>query len=164
MPRTRDAKHRLPPEAESSALRLRKLINPPGPTVKRRRVPGSGRRKGGANHIPKYTQAVILEALHTYGKNGTGRGGIIGLLHGAFRQDIRHAISLLITITPKILEQNITRTAEVLLSIEDVDRSLRQAGLPTTSEVFRLDWRGSDPVEEDTEGELATEAESAPSK
>ena len=39
------------------------------------------------------------------------------------------------------------------MTVQQLDESLRQAGLPTTSEVFRLDFRG-DPVEDVTEAEV----------
>ena len=88
-----------------------------------------------------------MEALHTYGEDGSGRGGVIGLLHGAFREDIKHAISLLIAITPKLLEQNITRTDITYKTIAELDADLASHGLPTSHEVFRLDF-STGPVEE----------------
>jgi hypothetical protein len=153
MPRLRQ---RIPSETDSPASRLRKVINP-GPSAKRQRVPGSGRRPGTSNQIPRHTQALILEALHTYGEDGSGRGGVIGLLHGAFRQDIKHAINLLVAITPKILEQNITRTDVIYKTIAELDEDLAKHGLPTSHEVFRLDF-STGPIEEAEILELAPES------
>jgi hypothetical protein len=124
---------------------VRKIINS-SPPAKGQRVPGSGRRTGTSNQIPRYTQALILEALHTYGKDGSGRGGVIGLLHGAFREDIKHAISLLIAITPKLLEQSV-RAEVIYRTIAEVDSELASHGLPTSHEIFKIDFGGSDSTE-----------------
>ena len=159
MPRTR-APNRLPSETDSPALRLRKVINP-GPPAKRQRVPGSGRRPGTSNQIPRHTQGLILEALHTYGEDGSGRGGVIGLLHGAFRQDIKHAVNLLIAVTPKLLEQNITRTDITYKTLAELDADLASHGLPTSQEVFKLSFKSSDPTEAD-EAELLESAPEPP--
>ena len=42
-------------------------------------------------------------------------------------------------------------------ALEQLDESLRQAGLPASREIFSLDFRGPDPVEAITEAEVVTE-------
>jgi hypothetical protein len=139
MPRLRQ---RILPEIADASSQLRQVINPPkqGP-AKGERL--GGRPKGGANHFSKYSQAVILEALETFGRDGRGKDGIIGFIHRALHEDVRHGVSLLLGITPKLLEANIIRKTEVSFqSVEDLDRDLAAHGLPPTREIFALDYHG----------------------
>jgi hypothetical protein len=154
MPRLRE---RIPTEADSPASRLRKTINPGRPT-KGQRIPGSGRRRGQPNHIPKYSQAVILEALETFGRDGRGKDGIIGFIHRALHEDVKHGISLLLGITPKLLEASIVRTEVRIETVQQLDASLQAVGLPPTNqlfngEVFKLDYQGAVVPEEDNNQE-----------
>jgi hypothetical protein len=106
-----------------------------------------------SNHIPRYSQAVILEALHTFGEDGRGRNGIIGLIHRAIREDVKHAIHLLVAITPKLLEHNITRTEVHFTTIEQLDAELAKQGLPPTQQIFAVDFRGT-PASDVAESEV----------
>jgi hypothetical protein len=57
-------------------------------------------------------------------------------------------VSLLIAITPKILEQNITRTEMTFKTLAEVDSELMARGLPTSQEIFKLDFSGSSEPDE----------------
>ena len=57
---------------------------------------------------------------------------------------------------PRQSHVDVTRNEQVLLTVEDLDRSLIASGLPPTRQVFGLDFRG-DPVEDATEAELVGE-------
>jgi hypothetical protein len=71
---------------------------------------------------------------------------------------LRKAIPLLSIIVPRQLSADIRKTEVQLLSLEQLDETLRAAGLPVSSaETFRLDYRGSDPVEEATEAEYVAD-------
>ena len=55
-------------------------------------------------------------------------------------------------VCPKAIEASIRHEEQVLLSVEDLDRSLVQAGLPKSQEIFRLDYKGT-PIDAE-EGEV----------
>jgi hypothetical protein len=146
MPRLRE---RILPESADASSQLRQVINPPKQGAAKGKRLG-GRPKGGANLINKYSQAVILEALETFGEDGRGRNGIIGLIHRAVREDVKHAISLLIAITPKLLEHNITKKTEVTFqTIAELDADLRAHGLPESKEIFAISYKNSGPSDDE---------------
>jgi hypothetical protein len=98
---------------------------------------------------------VILEALQTFGRDGRGKDGIIGLIHRAIRADVKHAITLLTAITPKLLEANIVRTEVTYRTIAELDAGLAQLGLPRTAAIFDLDYStGQDEESEPIEAEI----------
>jgi len=73
-------------------------------------------------------------------------------------QDHRLAVAMMALVCPKAIDA-VVRHEPVLVTVEDLDRSLAAAGLPTSSEVFKLDFRGPDPVEDVTEAELVESKE-----
>ncbi len=147
MPRTR-APNRIPAEADSPALRLRKIINP-GRPAKRQRVPGSGRRKGGQNIISRSTRQCILEGL-TIAGNTMGDQGVVSYVTQAALADFRHGIALLGMITPRQADVTITR-APAPVTLAELDAELARMNLPPMREVFAVDFRGSPNPDDEAE-------------
>ncbi len=66
--------------------------------------------------------------------------------------DYRLGVAMMSLVCPKAIDATV-RHEPVLVTVEDLDRSLVAAGLPTSNEVFKLDYRG-DPAESVTEAEI----------
>ena len=69
--------------------------------------------------------------------------------------DHRLGVAMMALVCPKPLDVTVHHEP-VLVSVEDLDRSLNAAGLPSTAEVFKISYdRG--PVEDIAEAELVAE-------
>jgi hypothetical protein len=107
-----------------------------------------GRRRGSVNRTTKSSREAIIQAL-----NECDPDGMVGTIKKLVRKNLDNVIPLLQLVTPK--QADVTfRNETPLLTIEQLDESLRAAGLPVTAEAFKLDFRGPDPVEEVTEADL----------
>ena len=107
-----------------------------------------GRRKGSVNRTTKSSREAIITAL-----NESDPDGMVGTIKKLIRKNLDNVIPLLQLVTPKQADISF-RHETPLLTIADLDESLRLAGLPVTAEAFKLDFRGPDPVEDVTEAEL----------
>jgi hypothetical protein len=112
----------------------RQLVNPTGGKRPKR---GGGRAKGQQNIISRSVRQSILEGINRAG--GGGPEGVVRYVHAAAKESYRYGIAMLALVTPKAVEA-VVRHEEVLLSIEDLDRSLVEAGLPPTREIFHLGY------------------------
>ena len=109
-----------------------------------------GRRKGAVNRTTKSSREAIITAL-----NESDPDGMVGTIKKLIRKNLDNVIPLLQLVTPK--QADITfRDETPLLTIEQLDESLRQAGLPVTRQVFALDY-SSDADTEVTEAEVVAE-------
>jgi hypothetical protein len=126
------------------------------------RAKSGGRAPGEPNRISKYSQTVILEALETFGRDGKGKDGVIGFLHRAFHEDVKHGVNLLIAITPKLLEANIIKAELHFQTIAELDQDLAKAGLPPSKEIFALDFKGTEPIEQPHNEQLSEERDQKP--
>ena len=149
MPRTRDP-NRTPPKSESVGLKVRKLVR------KGHRVPGSGRAKGKPNYLSTSTRLAIIQGLSEY-----AGGDLVDYVRWLAQWPAIGA-DLLKTITPRELAvaASITRTDVVYKTIAELDQDLAQHGLPTSHEIFKLDY-GSTVLDADevVPGEAFTEVE-----
>ena len=74
---------------------------------------------------------------------------MVGFCLAAIRKDIRNGVTMLAMITPKQVDATITRTDVVYRTLADLDSNLATLGLPTSSEIFKLDYAG-DTIEADS--------------
>ena len=80
---------------------------------------------------------------------------MVGTIKKLIRKNLDNVIPLLQLVTPK--QADITfRDETPLLTIEQLDESLRQAGLPVTRQVFALDYSRM-PTPRSTEAEVVAE-------
>ena len=112
-----------------------------------------GARKGMLNVVTRTIREGIIEGLHRAG----GVGGVADYVCRVALEDPKLGVQMMALVVPRQAHVEVTRNEVQLLTVQQLDESLRQAGLPTTSEVFRLDYRG-DPVEDATEAEIFAEA------
>jgi hypothetical protein len=70
-------------------------------------------------------------------------------------QDYRLAVAMMSLVCPKAIDATV-RHEQVLLTLEDVDRSLAANGLPASHEIFRISY-ASDTATEPTEAEVVGE-------
>ena len=101
-----------------------------------------GRAKGTPNYTTRLSREAIVEALCAYGEDGKGKNAMVGFCLAAIRKDIRNGIIMLQMITPKQVDATITRTDVVYRTLADLDSNLATLGLPTSSEIFKLDYAG----------------------
>jgi hypothetical protein len=112
--------------------------------------PARGRAKGQPNYTTRLSREAITEALCAYGSDGRGKDGMVGFCLAAIRKDIRNGVTMLNMITPRHVDATITRTDVIYKTIAQLDQDLAQAGLPTSGEVFQIDYKGTsvlDPAE-----------------
>ena len=55
-------------------------------------------------------------------------------------QDHRLAVAMLGLVCPKAIDATVRHEQQMLLSVEDLDRSLASVGLPSSREIFQLDY------------------------
>src|SRR6478672_3910622 len=109
-----------------------------------------GRRKGAVNRTTKSSREAIIQAL-----NEADPDGMVGTIKKLIRKNLDNVIPLLQLVTPK--QADVTfRNETPLLTIDQLDESLRLAGLPVTRQVFALDY-SSDADTEVTEAEIVAE-------
>jgi hypothetical protein len=138
MPRLR----RIPSELAHPDDRRRHLINPTG--GKRKKL--GGRAKGTANLISRSVRESIIEGLARAG--GGGPEGVVRYVTAAAKADYKYGIALMSLVCPKAIEANIRHEQATLVTIEDLDIELQKAGLPPSSEIFKVDYKGSQTPEE----------------
>src|SRR6476659_3017264 len=97
-----------------------------------RRFGGSGR--GQQNIVSRDVRSAIVAGL-----NAAGGGNMADLVTKIALQDHRLAVAMMALVCPKAIDA-VVRHEPVLVTVEDLDRSLAAAGLPTSSEVFKLDF------------------------
>ena len=90
-----------------------------------------------------------------------GPRGIVSYVTQAALADFKNGIQLLSMITPRSADLHVTHAAAPV-TIEELDEQLAQLNLPPMRELYAVDYRGSDPVE-DTTAEIL-EAEEAAKK
>jgi hypothetical protein len=103
-----------------------------------------GRARGEPNVVTRTIRESVVEGINRAG--GGGPEGVVQYAEQAARKDYRYGIAMLQLVVPKAIEATVRHEEQVLLTVEDLDESLRQAGLPPTKEIFALDYRG-DPAE-----------------
>lgn len=107
----------------------------------------NGRAKGTPNYTTRLSREAIVEALCAYGENGKGKNAMVGFCLAAIRKDIRNGVTMLQMITPKQVDATITRTDVTYRTLAELDADLRSHGLPTSQEVFKLDYKGSTAID-----------------
>jgi hypothetical protein len=120
----------------------------PGPnprdTKPGQRFPGSGRQKGRANYTTRLTREAIIEGLSICG----GKDGLVGFVVKAIKKDIRNGVTMLGMVTPRQVDAHVTHTEIAFQTVAELDADLVKNGLPKSSEIFRLDFKGTQPIEE----------------
>lgn len=101
------------------------------------------------NYSTRLSREAIVEALCAYGEDGQGKNAMVGFCLAAIRKDIRNGVTMLNMITPKQVDAIITRTDITYRTIQDVDTALANHGLPTSQEIFKLDYHGSAAIDAD---------------
>jgi hypothetical protein len=142
----------VPSEDESADSRVRRAVRA---TKRGERYPGSGRKKGQANTLTRFSRDAIIEGLSRYGSDGKGKDGLVGFVLAAVRKDLRNGVTMLGMVTPKQVDAVITRGEVTYTTIAELDADLAKHGLPVSSEIFKIDYRGTS-VPEAEEAEIVT--------
>ena len=110
-----------------------------------------GRRKGIPNRTTKSSREAIIQALNECDP----KDGMVGVIKKLVRKNLDNVLPLLQLITPRTADISFRNEAPIL-TIAQLDEFLRLAGLPSTRQVFALDY-SSEPDE-------VVEAEVSPPK
>jgi hypothetical protein len=105
-----------------------------------------GRTKGQQNALSRNVREQIIAGL-----NAAGGGNMANYVTRVALADHRLGVAMMSLVCPKAIEANIRHEEQVFVSVEDLDRSLTEAGLPPTKEIFALDYG---PREQDEEAEV----------
>ena len=109
----------------------------------------NGKRKAPINYSTRLSREAIVEALCAYGEDGKGKNAMVGFCLASICYDIRNGVTMLNMITPKQVDAIITRTDITYRTIQDVDSALANHGLPSSQEIFKLDYHGSAAIDPD---------------
>jgi hypothetical protein len=109
-----------------------------------------GREKGTPNVITRSVREAIIAGLNAAG----GPEGMIAYVTRVALEDYRLGVAMMALVCPR--QADVTfRSEPVLMSVEDLDRSLIEAGLPPTKQIYGLDFKGTaGPIEEAEEAEI----------
>jgi hypothetical protein len=120
--------------------RLAKQLSEYDGRSKKRHKPHNmhGRPKGVPNQISRLTREAIFEGLSRCG----GREGMVGFVIKATTENIRNGVAMLNMITPRIVDAVVTHNDMIFKSLAEVDTALAARGLPTSQEIFKLDYKG----------------------
>jgi hypothetical protein len=120
--------------------RLAKQLSEYDGRSKKRHKPHNmnGRPKGQPNNISRLTREAIFEGLSRCG----GREGMVGFVIKATNENIKNGVAMLNMITPRIVDAVVTHNDMIFQSLAEVDTALAARGLPTSQEIFKLDYRG----------------------
>jgi hypothetical protein len=99
----------------------------------------TGRAKGAPNNISRLTREAIFDGLSRCG----GHEGMVGFVIRATEDNLKNGVAMLNMITPRIVDAVITRHDVIFQTIAEVDKELASHGLPTSQEIFKLDYKGS---------------------
>jgi ethanolamine utilization protein EutP (predicted NTPase) len=91
----------------------------------------------------------ILRGIASHGVDGKGTGGIAGAVYRAVADNSKNAVSLLNAIVPREVAATITRTDVTYKTISELDQDLARAGLPSSREIFQLDFKDSSTPEDE---------------
>jgi hypothetical protein len=108
-----------------------------------------GRTKGQQNVVTRTIREGIIAGLNA----ARGVGGVADYVAKVALEDYRLGVAMMSLVCSRQAHVDVTRNDEVLLTIEDLDRSLVASGLPKSSEIFKIDYRGT-PVPEAEEAEI----------
>jgi len=110
--------------------------------------------RGQPNVVTRSVREGIIAGLNAAG----GVGGVADYVTKVALQDHRLGVAMMSLVVPRQANIDVTRNEQMLVTIEDLDRSLLASGLPMTREIFALDFsRGEDT----TEAEVVAEEEAA---
>jgi hypothetical protein len=79
-----------------------------------------------------------------HGSDGAGRDGLIGYVYACAKADLQLGAKLLMCIAPRQIDATITRNETIYKTIEELDQDLVQRGLPSSREIFKLDFAPSE--------------------
>src|SRR6476659_5059213 len=152
MPKLRPAPEKAPEEYRPSSQ-----VEPRPPReypFKPGRSKTGGRVRGQPNVVTRSVREGIIAGLNAAG----GVGGVADYVTKVALQDHRLGVAMMSLVVPRQANIDVTRNEQMLVTIEDLDRSLLASGLPMTREIFALDFsRGEDT----TEAEVVAEEEAA---
>jgi hypothetical protein len=98
----------------------------------------NGRTRGQPNNISRLTREAIFEGLSRCG----GREGMVGFVIKATNENIKNGVAMLNMITPRIVDAIVTHNDMIFKTLAEVDTELAARGLPTSQEIFKLDFKG----------------------
>jgi hypothetical protein len=123
---------------ETQEQRINRKLDELGPHVRPTWDDHPGRPKGKVNNISRLTREAIFEGLSRCG----GREGMVGFVIRATEDNIKNGVAMLNMITPRIVDALVTHNDMIFQSLAEVDTALAARGLPTSQEIFKLDYRG----------------------
>jgi hypothetical protein len=147
----------VPTEVVHPDAQRRQLINPTGG----KRQKHGGRTKGRANLITRSVRESIIEGLSRAG--GGGPEGVVNYVRRVALEDSRLGVAMLSLVAPRQAHVEVVRNEQMLVTIEDLNASLIKAGLPTSREIFALDFCG-DAVADVAEAEVVYEEDTTNKK
>jgi hypothetical protein len=133
-------KKSITPEGMARQARLEKQLKPKRYQANGRHKvenPHGGRLKGQPNNISRLTREAIFEGLSRCG----GREGMVGFVIRATEDNIKNGVAMLNMITPRIVDAVVTHNDMIFQSLAEVDTALAARGLPTSQEIFKLDYK-----------------------
>ena len=130
-----------PPDAPSDANKFKKGHKKLG-----------GRVSGQPNVVTRSVRESIIAGLNAAG----GPQGMAAYVTRVALEDPKLGVAMMALVCPKAIEATVRHEDQVLLSVEQLDESLRQAGLPPSKEIFALDFKGTS-VPEPEEAEVVDE-------
>jgi hypothetical protein len=80
---------------------------------------------------------------------------MVGFVIKATNENIKNGVAMLNMITPRIVDAVVTHNDMIFQSLAEVDTALAARGLPTSQEIFKLDYKG------DTDDDMVIENEIA---
>ncbi len=128
------------------------VVSAPGAKQFRQQLAAKARaakkgKKVAPNYSTRLAREAIVEALCAYGQDGKGKNAMVGFCLAAIKADIRNGVTMLNMITPKQVDAVITRTDITYRTLAELDADLASHGLPTSQEVFKLDYKGSTAID-----------------
>ena len=113
-----------------------------------------GRARGQPNVVTRSVREGIIAGLNAAG----GVGGVADYVTKVALQDHRLGVAMMSLVVPRQNHVDVTRSEQVLLTVEDLDRSLIASGLLPTRQVFALDYSS------DVDSEVEVSESSPPSE
>lgn len=67
---------------------------------------------------------------------------MVGFVIKATNENIKNGVAMLNMITPRIVDAIVTHNDMIFKTLAEVDTELAARGLPTSQEIFKLDFKG----------------------
>jgi hypothetical protein len=144
MPKLRPLPERAPISSPAVTEVVPQQRPPHGFQKGHKRFGGRGRNQ--QNVVSRDVRSAIVAGL-----NAAGGGNMADYVTRVALADHRVGVAMMSLVCPKAIDATVHHE-QVLLTVEDLDASLLKAGLPRSSEIFKIDYKNTvidDEVEEE---------------